>query len=313
MRRAALKHVVQDAQDLLVVGVASLGGGELEEVHHLVQPDEQALVARRPDELRHQLEVVVDVRVVHDPTHPERAAGVGAGGELAAQPAQAGRLQVLVPGLVGLPVAAHHLGELEPARQLLEMPEPLADHGPGGHAPPIGVARGLADEALDHAGQRAPVGLGASREVARHLGVEAARLPSGCMEPPVGREVGEHDHEPLLERDQADEVHEEGLARAVLADREADRGPAVGDALDVAHHLLDLAGATHLDVAQAQLGHDPGTQRLDDGVPLTRFQCGHGSPPRPSRGADARRPPARRRSRRTRRAGPRRGRRRPTR
>ena len=76
---AALQAVVEDAQDLLVVGVAGLGVGQLVEVDQLVEADQQAAVAGQAHEAGEQLELVVDVGVVDDGADAERLAGVRPG------------------------------------------------------------------------------------------------------------------------------------------------------------------------------------------------------------------------------------------
>ena len=112
------RRVVEDPQDLLVVRVARLAVGELVEVDHLVQADQQPVEPGQPDEPRQQLELVVEVGVVDDGAHAEGGAGVGAGGELAAQPADRVGLQLLVAGVVALPVLGDDLGEVVATGQL---------------------------------------------------------------------------------------------------------------------------------------------------------------------------------------------------
>ena len=80
------------------------------------------------------------------------------------------------------------------------------------------------------------------------FGVEAARLSAAGVKAAVGGQISGHHHQLLFQRDQAGEVEEEGFARPVFADDEPDGGPAVADALDIADHLLDLAGAANLNV-----------------------------------------------------------------
>ena len=84
-------------------------------------------------------------------------------------------------------------------------------------------ARAEADEPLDDAAHRATVGLGAGGDVAHQLGEQAAGLAAGGVQPAVGGQVGVHGDELAFQRDGADQVQEERLARAVLADDEAAR------------------------------------------------------------------------------------------
>ena len=131
-RARALQAVVQDAQDLLVVGAARLGVGELVEVDQLVEADQQTAVAGQPHEAGDELELVVEVGVVDDGADAERLARVGPGRELAAQPAHGVGLELLVPLVVPAPVRGDDLGEVVAAGHL-RRGWPAA---PGGSRPP---------------------------------------------------------------------------------------------------------------------------------------------------------------------------------
>ena len=91
------------------------------------------------------------------------------------------------------------------------------------------------------------------------------------MQTPVRRHIRRQDDHSFLERDQTDQVQKECLAGAVLADDEANRRTSLSDSLDVANQLLDLPGATDLDVLQSQPGHHSRPKCLNDCVALAPF------------------------------------------
>src|SRR6266536_2641751 len=268
LRGAALQAVVDDPQDLLVVGVPGGRTGELVEVDHLVDADQQPAEAGEPDEARHQLEVVVDGGVVDDRPHAEGGPRVHPAGELATQPAHRVGTQPFVAAVVAAPVRLYHGGEVVPARQLGQRREPGGDRlvrpGTGG----VGLADRAGHEPLDDARQRPAVGAGPGGEVADQLGVQAAGLAGGRVQAAVGRQVRVRGDQPPLQRDRPDQVQEERLTRAVLADDEPAGGTAVGDAVEVAQHGPHLGHPTDLDVLLPEAGHDPGAQRRDDRVPF---------------------------------------------
>jgi hypothetical protein len=128
VRADALEAVVDDAQDLLVVGGTGLCRGQLVEVDHLVQAHQQSAVTRHAHEAGQQLELVVEVRVVHDGAHAERGAGFGLGGELTAQPAHRVDLELFVAGVVAAPVRLDDGAEVVTADQLGQLGHALPDH-----------------------------------------------------------------------------------------------------------------------------------------------------------------------------------------
>lgn len=65
------------------------------------------------------------------------------------------------------------------------------------------------------------------------LGIEAARLASGAVQPETGIEVGMSDHELSLHRRAAQQIEKEGLAGTEFADDKAKAGAAIGDAVEV--------------------------------------------------------------------------------
>jgi hypothetical protein len=68
-------------------------------------------------------------------------------------------------------------------------------------------------------------------------------------------------------------MQEEGLARAVLADDEADRGATVGDAVDVPDQGLDFLLSADLDVLEADPGNDARPERGDNRVAISRLEA----------------------------------------
>jgi hypothetical protein len=79
---------------------------------------------------------------------------------------------------------------------------------------------GLADKPLDNTWQCTAIRLGTGGKVSRHLCVEAPCLPAGRVDASIRGKVGKHNDQSLFERYKPDQVHEEGLAGAVLADDE---------------------------------------------------------------------------------------------
>ena len=63
--------------------------------------------------------------------------------------------------------------------------------------------------------------------------------------------------EPFLHGDRAQQVQEERLAGAVLADQEPHAGTAVADAVQVFDHGTDLFDPADLDVVLAEAGDHP--------------------------------------------------------
>ncbi|MGC4107221.1 MAG: hypothetical protein QM753_12935, partial [Thermomicrobiales bacterium] len=261
---------MQDAQDLLVVRVAGLGVGELVEVHHLVHHHEQAAEPRQPHEAGEQFQHVVDIAIVDDGAHAKRVAGIRARAELATQPAHGVALQLLVASIVPLPVAGDYFGEVVAASefgQLLQVaPDDRVRVFPGS----AGIGQRLGDEALDHAGHRAAIWLGPGGHVAHQFGVEAACLASGGVEAAIRREVGVDGDELLLERNRADDVEEERLARTVFADHEPHRRPAIGNPLDIGEQRADFVDAPDLHVLLPGARHDARSQQLQQGVAFAR-------------------------------------------
>ena len=278
---AALQHVIQDVQDLLVVAISGLTVHQLVEVDQLVQHHEQAPVTGLPDERREQLQMIVDAGVVDDRAHLESGAGVGAGGVFCAQPTHRVCLQRFIVLLVALPVAADDGRKLVAAGQLFKMSEPGANHPVGRQPPFFGLLHGAGDEPFHHAGQRAARRPRTGRGAAGKLREQRPGLAAGGVQPPVGREVGGHDDQALFQRDEPDQVEKEGLARTVLADHEAQRGAAGADPVDLLDHFVNFADPSDLDVLQSQFRNDAGPQRLDYGISFPRLQLWprHRAPP----------------------------------
>ena len=93
------------------------------------------------------------------------------------------------------------------------------------------------------------------------------------MDASVWRQVGLADGELLLQRDLANEEEKKGLARAVLADDEADRGTAVSDTVDVPDQGFDLPLAADLDMLQADPRNDARSQRRNDRIAISRLEA----------------------------------------
>src|SRR5690606_30335044 len=91
-----LEGGTEDTQNQRVVSVASLGEGELVRVQQLIETYHQSAKAGQPNESREQLELIVDRRIVDDGSHTQCGAGICPGSELATQPADSIRLELLV-------------------------------------------------------------------------------------------------------------------------------------------------------------------------------------------------------------------------
>src|ERR1022692_2586334 len=104
--RVALKAVVDYPKDLLVVAVARRGVGELVEIDHLVEANDHNGESCKAHEPAEQLERVVKVRVIDDCPYAKGVAGICLRCELATQPPDSIRLQVVVSGAIRPPVAS---------------------------------------------------------------------------------------------------------------------------------------------------------------------------------------------------------------
>ena len=201
---------------------------------------------------------------------PRASAGVGLGGELAAQPPDGIGHQLVVAVLVPGPVLADDVGEVVPAGHLGQVAEPFGDDRADADAAAAGNGLGGGDEPFDDAGQGAAVRGGAGGEVADQLGVQGAGRPAGGLQPPVRGEVGLGGDELLLLGDGGGQVQEERLARAVIADHESDHRTAVRDPVEVVGEGGDLVRPADLNVREPALRDHAGPQRADDGVAVTR-------------------------------------------
>ena len=72
---SSLQAVVEDTEDLLVIGVAGLRVRQFVQVDHLIQTHQQPRVARQSDEPRQQFEMVVDAGIVNDGTDAQARSG----------------------------------------------------------------------------------------------------------------------------------------------------------------------------------------------------------------------------------------------
>ncbi len=71
-------------------------------------------------------------------------------------------------------------------------------------------------------------------------------------------------HEPLLQRDEPDEVEEERLPRPVLADHEPDGRATVLRVLDVADERVEFGAPPDLDVVESRTRDDASAEGLDE-------------------------------------------------
>ena len=218
---ASLQDVIQYSKDLLIIRFASGGGRQLVDVHHFVQANQHAFVSGFADEGGHELQLIVYVRVVDDRANAQGLSPIRARREFASQPTQRSRLQIFIAGLVTVPIPAHDLCELEPARQFLEVTQFFLDHFPCRQIPIFGFAMRRGCESLNHARQGSAVRLGSGGQVPRHFGVQPASLPACRMDAAIRRQVGEHHDQALLKSNQPHQIHEKGFSGTVFADDEA--------------------------------------------------------------------------------------------
>ena len=164
--------------------------------------------------------MVVNAGVIDDGANTESLASIGFGCKFAAQPSDRCRFQLFIAGFVPLPIPADHLREVETSGQFFEMSKALANDLVCRLFLRFGVVVGLADKSLDNIRQSTAIWLGTGGKISRHLRVEAPRLPAGRVDASIRGKVGKHDDQSLFERHKPDQIHEEGLAGAILADDE---------------------------------------------------------------------------------------------
>ena len=164
--------------------------------------------------------MVVDAGVIDDGANTESLASIGLGRKFAAQPSNCCRFQFFIASFMSLPIPADNLREVEASCQLLEMGKALANDVICRLFLRLGIVLGLADKAFDHIRQCTTIWLGPGGKISRHLRVEAPCLPAGRVDASIRGKVGKHDDQSLFERHKPDQVHEEGLAGAILADDE---------------------------------------------------------------------------------------------
>ena len=173
-----LQRVIQDTQDLFVVGVARLRIGKFVKVDQLIKADKQATEARKPHEPGHQFELVIDCGVVHIGAHAKGCFRVGLGRELTAQPAHSIRLQLFIAFFETAVVGSDDICEVIPIDQLRQVLQFLANDILCRPACLLGLRLGRSNELLDNASESPAFGLGASCQIAHQLSIERSGLPT---------------------------------------------------------------------------------------------------------------------------------------
>ena len=94
------------------------------------------------------------------------------------------------------------------------------------------------------------IGLCPRREVSGHLSIQPPSLSAGRVNAAIWRQIREHHDQAFLQGDEADQVHEERLARSVFPDDEPDCRSAIGYPVHVLNELFNLPDAADLNMAQ---------------------------------------------------------------
>ena len=219
-----------------------LGAGELVQVDHLVQADQQAVVAGQPDEPGHQLELVVDPAssmMVRTPSARRASARV-----LNSPRSQrtASALSCSLPVSWPRQYAAMHLGEVVAAGRLGQL-APAGRGSPLSGSVPVSRASvsALADERSTTPASAPPSGRARVAMLRISSAIQAAGLPAGGVQPPVRGEVGMHGDEPPLAARWTGPGAGRRSCRSRTRRSRTDRRPAVRDPGDVADHRPDLA------------------------------------------------------------------------
>ncbi|MCY1299074.1 hypothetical protein D9M70_485890 [compost metagenome] len=179
--RRALQGIVEDAQDLLVVGVACLRIGQFVQVDQFVEAHHQATETCQPNEPRKQLELIVNRCIVDDGSHAQRGTSISLGGELATQPANRICLELLVALFEAFAVSSNHIGEIVTVDHLRQLSEVLTNHHLTVLPSRLGLGLRLCDELLDDSLQSTTFRFGSSRQVLGQLGIQRTGLTASGM------------------------------------------------------------------------------------------------------------------------------------
>src|ERR1035441_3766761 len=106
----SLQTIIQDAQNLFVVGVPRLGVGQLIQIDQLIEEHEHSIEPSMSREARHQFQVVVDGGIVDDGSHAERVPCLRASAELTSKPSDGVGIELLFSDRKSTPLNSSHLG-----------------------------------------------------------------------------------------------------------------------------------------------------------------------------------------------------------
>ena len=128
---------------------------------------------------------------------------------------------------MAFPISTDDFSELKPPGKLFKVAKAFTNDSPRGQIPFFGISVSLADKPLHHAGQCPAIWLCPRREVSGHLRIKPSGLSAGRVNAAIRCQIREHHDEAFLQGDEADQVHEERLARSVFPDDEPDRRSAI--------------------------------------------------------------------------------------
>src|SRR5690606_13846156 len=257
-----LQGVIEDTQNLLVVSVASLGVGELVQVHQLIETYRQSATAGQPNESREQLELIVDRRIVDDGSHTQCGAGICPGSELATQPADSIRLELLVALFEAFAISRDYISKVIAVDHLCQLLEMLTNHSLTVFAGRFGFRLGLCNELLDYSLQSTAIRFSPGGHILGQFGIQRASLAASSMETTIRVQIRKHGDELALHRNRANQVEEERLACAIFTDHYAERGTTFREALHITDERLQLTDTPHLNQVLAGTGNDAGAQGL---------------------------------------------------
>ena len=272
--RLSLERVVVHGEHLLVVVLPAHRVGNLVEVHHLVEKDDESLVARAHEEGRENLEVVIPVVVADHYVHTQLAPCLGLVAILAAEPLGDVGLGLVIPLEVCAPIHGEKPCEVIAMDQLL-------NRGHGAHDSPLhGISEcgvlgretvlerhlrlHVRDPTVEDQVEGTALGPGLGAEVANELPVGGKALAARALEPALRREVRVCHHKAPAHGVVADGLEKEALAAAVATHKEAEARTAVSDEVEVVEEGRHLAVATNGDVGQAHARDDASLQGVDD-------------------------------------------------
>ena len=259
-RRLALKRVVENGKDLLIIVFSGHAVRNLIKIDAFVDEYDKPAVSEPADKNRHQLDIVVPVLIVDDAGHQKRRARLGFRTELPAQPAQAVALTSLVRRAPRAVIGIDYPCEIECADARFD----LTQHGInplGNLLLEIGRIRrqsrfrhlilNVGEPLGNNLGQRSALWRRLGRQVFHQLSV--GRKPAAVRggEPALRRKIGVRTDKAALDRIAAHQLNEKALAASVFADDKARRRASVRYRVEVPAERGDLPRPSDRDIFRA--------------------------------------------------------------